>query len=100
IERDVRAALEVAGGFNTGDPARAWQADVGNDVGPALAPITSYPQGAIICAGIENVGILRRFRQSGGAPAFGGSELGRDDLQIVAAIERTKNIIASGVKNA
>ena len=97
VEGDVRAPLDGAGRLDRGDETGAVEADVFGHVGPILAAVPRDPQSAVVGPDVEHVGVLRRLRQGGRAPLRGARHFGRDRPEILAAVPRPEDDVASGV---
>src|SRR5262249_1776231 len=100
VEADIGSALIETRGLDGGDPARPRQADLVRDVHPLLAAVARHPEGAVVGAGPEGVGVGRRLGQGGATTLVGARDLRRDDAQVIAAVERTEDEVAGAVVDA
>src|SRR5262245_2233843 len=99
VEANVRAPLDLVRCFNRGHPAPAGKARehavarvgllwfVGEEVVPLLAAVACQPEMTVVRAGPEDIRVPGRLGNCGRRRAWTRRKLGRDDLQVVAAIE-------------
>src|SRR6516162_8316432 len=65
------------------------------EVGPLLSAVARDPQGAVVGTGPKDVRALGGFRYGRGAAALCQGDFRRHDLEIVSAIERFEDELAS-----
>src|SRR5438105_7908434 len=114
IQTEVGAASLEPRGFNTRHPpveglTGGWDGirllstwgHVGRpqEACPFLAAIARDPQRTVVGPHPEHVGVLRRFGERGAAAAFGVGDFRRDDLAVVAAVERLEDELAGAVED-
>ena len=99
VKGNVSAAVDVTGRLDRGHPARPRQLDVGPDVGPVPAAVARHPEDAVVRADIQQVRVARRFGEGRGAAVAGACDLGRNNAQPIAALDRAEDILAGTVEN-